>query len=106
MTFRISDKVVCVDDSPAPERPGRNPHTLKKGTVYTVCEVLPDIAIPSGIHLGGFGVNVTGQKLGSHPTGIPYGFKASRFRKLTDIQAENAAKREELIPCGKEARRE
>lgn len=99
MTFRISDKVVCVDDSPFD-----NPHPDLNGITVPLVEgktyVISRLNDEGGVYLAGI-------KMPRHPnTGTELGFWAHRFRKLTDIQAENAAKREELIPCGKEARRE
>lgn len=72
--------------------------SLKLGVVY----VVQDIFIASWGEVGLLLAGVDNR----NSVGNYTGWTSSRFRKLTDIQADNAANREELIPCGKEARRE
>jgi hypothetical protein len=85
--FQINDKVVCLDDSEW--RYDAPPLPPKKGGVYVV-----EFVVPRGI---------TGQRPASHlpPTnycvmlvGMPDGaWHPERFRKLSEIQADNAARR-------------
>lgn len=78
--FQVSDKVVCVDDS-ASSITGDRP--LKKGVVYVVeaTDGVPDKDGNEGIW----------------PVGIRtltplVGWSARRFRKLSEVKADNALK--------------
>lgn len=77
--FQVSDKVVCVDDSPG--RSCREKH-LVLGMIYVI----------EGFNDKGpndFGLWLTGQ---------PKPWLATRFRKLSDIKAENALKNKQTEP--------
>ena len=88
--FEVSDKVVCVDDQPPIHPVG---YKLKKGTVYVVESI---DSVPDG--RGDFGLFLTGVpnfRMGNRL--IPW--RSTRFRKLSEIKAENAerAKKEEIL---------
>ena len=77
--FEVSDKVVCVDDSPGRATGLKE---LTKGVVYVVCGVQE---CPHGYSFSsGAGLRLTG---------VPdFGlyWDSRRFRKLSEIKAENA----------------
>ena len=80
--FQINDKVVCVDDSVSCQTGEK---LLCNGVVYVVdgTDGVPD-------KTGGDGIFLVGIRR------LPMGWRASRFRKLSDIKAENAVKRAEV----------
>lgn len=87
--FQINDKVVCVDDTPAR---GKNPYRgaslpIKHGVIYVVRGMATSPAN------GSVGLHLVGIHFPSNREGLEYGFMPERFRKLSEIQAENAAKR-------------
>ncbi len=77
--FKVSDKLVCVDDCPGLQR-HEYTHYVKRGVVYVVRE--------ARVTEHGAGVLLVGVY---NP--IKRGFFAHRFRLLSEVQAENAAKR-------------
>ena len=84
MSFQVNDKVVCVDDG---LRPGGLPSNLQKGATYTVratecCDgvYVTGVVLERHWHSCGCKSNTAFRELP---------FRGSRFRKLTDIQAEN-----------------
>lgn len=85
--FSISDKVVCVDTKPrgTSARPPGYPYPTE-GQIYVVRDVWQHPRASEGymIQLVGFPEHHTRD-------GVRMGWTPSRFRKLTDIQAENAA---------------
>lgn len=81
----ISDKVVCVNDARQDDDLAR----IKKGVIYVVREIVP--------YNDGNGVGL--RLVGVQPSQMHYRGKLhertwniTRFRKLADIKAENAAK--------------
>lgn len=83
--FAISDKVVCVDDSPGK---GENRYTgkpvpLVRDQIYVVDSVSFEVRSSTSI------VTLVGINMGLTSFGEPFGFCATRFRKLADIKAEN-----------------
>lgn len=86
VSFQISDKVVCVDDSAQGIEPIRDYDPIHKGIVYVVSDISEILGI--------LGVQIVGAYAGTNPyTGKQHYWRASRFRKLSDVKAENAAKR-------------
>jgi hypothetical protein len=75
--FQINDKVVCIDDSPGEANGSR---WLKSGSIYVIHEI--NIWPGGGFYLVG------------DPT-PDLAWKSKRFRKLSDIKKENAAKQAE-----------
>lgn len=73
MNLQISDKLICVDDSPTIFRT----RPLKRGTVYVV----------RGIDTAD-GIRVVGITLPIFRDGTEWAFRPSRFRRLADVQAE------------------
>lgn len=93
--FKISDKVVCVDDKFAKEDNAFYYSLPVAGVVYVVREVYwttsHDIPV--------VGICVTGvHGKPCDETGLESGFRAWRFRKLEDIKEENRKKQEEPQP--------
>lgn len=85
INFRISDKVVCVDDVFIREK------LLNKGSVYVV-RGFSDIYCLSGkTGIFSFGVLIVGV-INDKDFGVDIGFCPSRFRLLSEVKAENAAK--------------
>lgn len=84
--FEVSDKVVCIDDGPGN---GKNkylgkPLPIHKGVIYVVSgTAISCTGIPM-LYLVGINMDI------SPITGREYGFRACRFRKLSEIKAENA----------------
>ena len=79
MNFKISDKVVCVDNS-APKVDWDN--VVTKGRVYVIRAAwLSSLGKPLVLTVG------DSDALNFH--GLPMGWAASRFRLLSDVQAEN-----------------
>lgn len=89
MSFKVSDKVVCVDDAPChdPRWIRTEGGPLLKGRVYVVSDINTEEYSDTGKTLGLF---LVGQKRVWDPTGKEHAFAAYRFRKLSEIQAENA----------------
>jgi hypothetical protein len=87
--FNVSDKLVCVDDSPNANTGETVP--LKKGAIYVVrgMDLDEDILGMVGVLLVGL---TTGVRTCRDGTGGELGFAASRFRKLSEVQAENRLK--------------
>lgn len=90
--FQTNDKVVCVDDAPAR---GNNRHRgaplpIEKGVVYVVR------GMETLARTGTTVVYLVGIYFPKNRDGLEYGFEPNRFRKLSDIRAENAAKRAEV----------
>lgn len=89
--FKVSDKVVCVDDSPGW---GNNcmlgkPLPIKAGVVYVVREFrIGNEGHPS--------ISVVGITLPSTPSGKEIFFREERFRLLSEVKAENAKKAKNL----------
>ena len=81
--MNISDKVVCVDDSP-----GKNSKvkSLELGKVYVIEGVGPTPR-PNGP----FGLHLVGVPSYVSPRGTVLGWVATRFRLLADLKAEAAA---------------
>ena len=95
MSFQVSDKVVCVDDSPSTANNhwrGRDLPILK-GEVYVI-QAVWECVKPRGVVV----CDLVGIASDTNPNGRPIGFRISRFRKLTEIQAENVAKRKAKAP--------
>lgn len=82
--FSISDKVVCVDDRFTPDVAAWFTGLPKRGVVYVVRGIDP---------INGTGVYLVGIYGATWFDGGERGFCQTRFRKLTDIQSENAAAR-------------
>lgn len=86
MSFRIGDKVVCVDDDFTESKhfkaiPSRWP---KKGVIYYVRHV--DYISPRPPWPEGWGIWLVGIIGDIHPvSGIEVGFSASRFRLLSEV---------------------
>lgn len=80
MNFKISDKVVCVDNRPC-DLSRRGP--LKKGTVY----VVEDAWVCERHHWPL--VCVVGDEAMFNELGYKCGWDPRRFRLLSDVQAEN-----------------
>jgi hypothetical protein len=79
MTFRVGQKVVCVDDTP-------NYWTrqwIKKDAIYTIARIHPPVGQPYVDHLG----SVIGLDL-VEVTGKPNGFGSCRFRPIVERQAD------------------
>lgn len=88
--FKVSDKVVCLDASAGPiYMPGKG---LEIGQTYVISEVDFFGKIPT--------VKVTGMCPNKREGRMVYEtfYKASRFRKLTDIQNENKLKEYGMLP--------
>ena len=83
--FQINDKVVCVDARNTGDPTLAMP--LKEGVVYVVRGV--DTDFPDGA----VGLFVVGACAGYWGRQGEVPFDSKRFRKLSDVQAENAAKR-------------
>ncbi len=92
MSFKVSDKVVCVDDSPNPGHEWCHSRWVKRGVTYVIrgfARTLTDT-----------GVLVTGITGALNPALNPPEeccWNPARFRKLSDIQAENAALRSKNV---------
>lgn len=86
--FRVSDKVVCVNDSPRrnPRHAG-NPSGLSKGSIYVI----------SGFNYRG-DILLVGHSTGLKCVGAPgeVGWSHDRFRKLEEIKEENRSKQEQV----------
>lgn len=89
MSFQISDKVVCVDANFPPEASDRHSGLPIKGQVYVVRDCR--VSIINGEPI----VYIVGIIGGLHPVGEEFGFWSWRFRKLSDVKAENSTKRKE-----------
>ncbi len=93
MNFKISDKVVCVDASPgSPQGPQqyRGVIILVKNQTYVVTGTTKcPVSGVGGVTLAGFDLGTS--KLG------PNGLRATRFRLLSEVQAENAALRSKNV---------
>lgn len=87
--FQISDKVVCVDDGPVdPEKVMAMPlQHVERGIVY----VVRDIRHADGPE--GYAIYLTGIQGGTWYNGDEAGWRPSRFRKLSEVQAENELRR-------------
>jgi len=86
--FKVSDKVVCVDDMPN-IYDWRYAQLPKNDQVYVIREVRLDYYTNRAACL------LVGITNSTHPvSGRERGFYAFRFRKLTDIQQENKLKHE------------
>lgn len=87
MNFQVSDKVVCVDDADQGHSEYWNNH-IKKGAIYVVraCWISENKRLPI--------CSLVGQPDAFTPSGKLCGWRIERFRKLSDLKAENAAKRE------------
>lgn len=81
--FQVSDKVVCVDDSNQ-DGPGDD---VVKGMTYDV---------RGASSLGG--PYLTGMSAGYFGWGEERSYRPWRFRKLSDIKAENALKNKQTEP--------
>jgi len=91
MSFKPNDKVVCIDDSPARTCPELRP--LSRGLIYCV-EAL-DTRTP-----------ILGLILSGVPSTEPHiGWIADRFRKVSDVQAENREARKNRQLSTKEGER-
>ncbi len=90
--FQINDKIVCVDDSPArgANRHRGAPLPIEKGKTYVVRGMATSPATGNAV------VYLVGISFPLNREGLEYGFQTIRFRKLSDIKAENAAKRAEV----------
>lgn len=85
--MKIGDKVVCVDDSPC--RHCGTGTNVRRDSVYVVLAFhKAHDGIPC-LELIGSPIHVCGQKLTYH--------RASRFRSLDEVKAENAMKRKEGV---------
>jgi hypothetical protein len=97
MSFKISDKVVCVDAS-NPKHPHilkGNADRLKEGAIYTVREVLfdGDLSGPGGKPFHGeCGVRLTGIWSGTLLNGHEAAWTHTRFRKIDELKAESEAR--------------
>lgn len=85
--MKISDKVVCVDDSPRPDIEWKFPPSawVVKGEVYTVSEV---VAVDDDGNLGLRLSGIFGGVEFRNPD-IENAWREGRFRLLSEIQAEN-----------------
>lgn len=95
MSFQVSDKVVCVDDKGFPPHIIPNiSHLPIEGEVYVVRAVNHDPGSNNRpyVLLVGFTGSIEPR------SGLEYGFAAYRFRKLSDVKAENAAIRKAKTP--------
>lgn len=93
MSFQINDKVVCVDA--APSRNCLFPSSaLKKGSIYVVegLDLEEDMQGDIGLHLVGVSSFL-------HPRGIWLGWNSRRFRKLSEVQAENTLRAQQPEPA-------
>ena len=93
MNFAISDKVVCVDDSPSIVSGIK---LLNKGQIYVISGFDPT-ADNSCWPIGTVSLYLVGIPMEIGPSGFYVGWASCRFRKLTHIQAENAAKRQRRL---------
>lgn len=91
--FEVNEKVVCVDDKDQrDEYSTPEEMDVEHGKVYVVREIESNF--------GEVGVRLVGMFAGwNHPFGVreEWSYRASRFRKLSDIQAENKTKRMEKL---------
>lgn len=88
--FEINDKVVCVDDSACPFNRRHPP--FKMGEICSVKGTSRGWDDKYGDHLT---LLIVGHPNLFNPSHGDLGWRATRFRKLTDIQAENRAKAKE-----------
>ncbi len=98
MNFNISDKVVCIDDTPG-VRPYQYHYPngfVKKGQVYCVESVL-EYRFTEGVLLSLF---IVGCPRFWKVTGANIPWAARRFRKLEDIKEENRLKNSCTIKKG------
>lgn len=87
--FNESDKVVCVNDRFGVEALAVFSSLPKRGKIYVVRSVHDD--------RHGVGLCLVGIVGEMHPTkNVEVRFRPERFRRLSDIRAENAAKRAEV----------
>lgn len=97
--YNISDKLVCVDDSPIRNNKTGNKRAplghVKKGTIYVVETVFPTEDDPF------FSIGIVGKPIIWLPTGEFCGWSPLRFRKLEEIQEENREKKLVYIPCAR-----
>lgn len=89
--YTVGDKVVCIDDSPydtpVADAPTGYPTPPKQGEIYVVRAVWYSPTARTG-----FLTQFIGYPDACMPDGRFRGYPANRFRKLEDIQSENAAK--------------
>lgn len=92
MSFQISDKVVCVDDKFSPQASSKISNLPVKGNVYVVrdCFLSKVNNQPVVFIVGSIGI--------PHSVDGECGFWSWRFRKLSDVKSENAAKRRKKEP--------
>jgi len=90
--FQINDKVVCVKGG-FPTNSNTSLEPLVKGSLYTVCQMDPPRwpGDPWGCRVSGCQTFSAG--------GIEVFWDVNRFRRLSDIQAENRQKSESTSPC-------
>ena len=81
--FSTSDKVVCVNDLFTPDAASWFTGLPKRDVVYVVRRI-DERGTREGVYLVGIRGNIWFD-------GTERGFCPTRFRKLTDIQAENAS---------------
>jgi len=102
MNFQISDKVVCVDDSPSPFADAYTypQGHVKRGTVYTVSST--EEIIGSLVKGGAWGtwvaLNLVGCNALHKRTGLLTGWCSERFRRLEELKDEARARNTEHSP--------
>lgn len=85
--FEVGEKLVCVNDSPNVRTGATLP--IREGEVYVVRKVISNPVLCRE----GYGVFLFGIFLGINPeSGNEWHFLPSRFRKLSDMQAEASAR--------------
>ena len=90
MSFKISEKVVCVDDQNWTKE-NKTPQGYPiKGKVYVVRDTRINMRQLGLMLVGLVTYGISGEEVG---------FRASRFRRLEEIQAENKLKKSQKQPA-------
>lgn len=89
MSFNISDKVICVDDH-AP-KDGWVGSPVEQGVIYVVRDVWLTTYAPHRAIIQLVGFPEIKNKFGRR-----IGYRVARFRKLSEVQAENRAIHEQF----------